>query len=139
MRVKRDNNLQLRTFARGLRANSTDTERKLWSILRDRQFNGWKFRRQYPVEGYIIDFYCVKARPGIELDGSQHGDPAHVEYDRERDEKLESVGVRLLRFANEDVLKETDAVTQSIWSALNTLRPSPPPSPGVPGEGEREA
>ena len=81
--------------ARRLRADETDAEARLWSNLRARRCNGWKFKRQVPVEGYIADFLCAYAKLIVELDGSQHADRA---YDRARDAKLVAAGYRVLRF-----------------------------------------
>jgi very-short-patch-repair endonuclease/gamma-glutamylcyclotransferase (GGCT)/AIG2-like uncharacterized protein YtfP len=128
----------LKQSARDLRADSTDAERKLWSRLRNRRAGGFKFRRQFPIQGYIIDFFCVEAKLAVELDGGQHTDPDAVEYDRIRDEALQAVGVCVLRFSDVDALRETDAVIDAIYRAL-TDGPSPPPSPGIPGEGEKRA
>jgi len=110
----------------------------MWSILRSRKLSGFKFRRQCPIEGYIVDFYCVKKRLAIELDGEQHADDANAKYDARRTGRLNELGVRVMRFWDHDVLKDTDVVAESIWRMLTAgSEPSPLPSPGVPGEGER--
>ena len=110
--------------ARSLRKSLTDAERKLWHRLRGEQL-GVKFRRQHPFETYILDLVCVERRLVIEVDGSQHADDQ--DYDQKRTERLRMAGFTVLRFWNNEVLNETDAVVQSIWSVLN---PSPPqPSP----------
>jgi very-short-patch-repair endonuclease len=135
MRPRRDSNPRLKTFARSMRHEATDTERKLWSILRDRQLEEFKFRRQHPIAGFIVDFYCVKVRLAIELDGSQHQDESAQEYDQKRTERLDGEGVRVIRFSDEDVLKDPFAVAETILREIGQLVPSPLPSPGVPGEG----
>ena len=113
-----------KTAAKSLRKSLTDSERKLWHRLRGEQL-GVKFRRQYPFENCILDFVCVERRLVIEVDGSQHADDQ--EYDEKRTERLRKAGFTVLRFWNNEVLNETDAVVQAVWSALN---PSPPqPSP----------
>jgi very-short-patch-repair endonuclease len=137
MRPRRDSNSRLRGFARQMRRASTDAERRLWSILRGRQLSGFKFRRQHPMEGYILDFYCVAASLAIEADGGQHLDPHAVQYDQQRTAKLRAVGIEVLRFADDELLKHADIVAQTIYEELERRRPSPQPSPGVPGEGER--
>ncbi|MGN6703960.1 MAG: endonuclease domain-containing protein [Burkholderiaceae bacterium] len=110
--------------ARQLRKSMTDAERALWQRLRSEQL-GVKFRRQHPFGNYILDFACLERRLVIEVDGSQHADDS--EYDEARTRKLNAAGFRVLRFWNNEVLQQTDAVVQSIWDALN---PSPPrPSP----------
>ncbi len=105
--------------ARQLRRNATDAESLLWQLLRNRQLDGWKFRRQHPVGPYILDFYCHEAGLAVELDGSQHAEPAQAGYDAERTQALETGGIRVLRFWNNEVLKNTNAVLQEIWNVLN--------------------
>ena len=119
MRVPRDKLPRLKNFARSLRRESTDAERRLWSRLRDRGIEGFKFRRQVPVAGYILDFYCVKAKLVIEVDGGQHEDPSGTAKDQRRDAVLESIGMRVLRFSDVDVLRDTDAVLEEIYRVLS--------------------
>jgi len=102
--------------ARQLRNESTDAERRLWYFLRRQQLDGHKFRRQYPLAGYIADFVCVPAKLVIELDGGQHLDA--LAYDRRRTEALQRAGYRVLRFWNDDVLLRTDDVLAEIFRAL---------------------
>ena len=73
-----------RDLRKALRKQATPAERKLWSIVRDRRLDGYKFRRQHGIGRYILDFYCSKAKLAVEVDGSVHDDPARAEYDRER-------------------------------------------------------
>jgi len=96
----------------------TDAERKLWRNLRDRQFTGAKFRRQYTVSGYILDFYSPDAKLAVELDGDQHALPERVVYDKQRDEKINSMGINVLRFANTDVVTNISGVLEKIYEAL---------------------
>ncbi|QRP64512.1 DUF559 domain-containing protein [Rhodanobacter sp. FDAARGOS 1247] len=102
--------------ARRLRNEGTDAERRLWQHLRHRQLAGHKFRRQYPLAGYIVDFICVPARLVVELDGGQHLDA--VEYDRRRTEILEREGYCVLRFWNDEVLLRTEDVVGEIFRVL---------------------
>ncbi|GAA0251662.1 endonuclease domain-containing protein [Rhodanobacter caeni] len=104
------------TRARQLRNGSTDAERRLWHFLRRRQLAGHKFRRQYPLAGYIVDFVCVPARLVIELDGGQHLDA--IEYDERRSAALQREGYRVLRFWNDDVLLRTEDVVREIFRVL---------------------
>lgn len=92
--------------ARALRKTSTDAETLLWSRLRNRQFRNLKFRRQAPLDRYIVDFYCHELLLVIELDGSQHSE----ESDRPRTQWLEGEGYRVVRFWNNEVLDNTDGV-----------------------------
>ena len=87
--------------ARKLRQTSTVPEVKLWQYLRDRRFMALKFRRQYPIGPYVVDFVCLSHKLVIELDGGQHAD--QVAYDNKRTEYLEHFGFRVLRFWNTDV------------------------------------
>ena len=110
----------LTSRSRTLRRESTDAEQRLWSILRNRQLNGFKFRRQVEIGGYIADFLCAERRLIIEVDGGQHT----VECDARRTAFLESQGFQILRFWNDDVLKNLDGVWTTIAAALIT-----PPHP----------
>ncbi|HEY7117007.1 MAG TPA: DUF559 domain-containing protein, partial [Tepidisphaeraceae bacterium] len=119
-----------------MRRESTDAERKLWSLLRNGRLGGYRFRRQTPVQGYIVDFYCIACRLVVELDGGQHSDPAQREYDQERTRALNANKIKVLRFWDCDVLKDPHAVARTIYRELCLAEePSPQPSPGVPGEG----
>ena len=86
----------MRDRARELRKTPTEAERLLWKYLRRRQLIGHRFRRQYPIGSYIVDFFCFEERLAIELDGGHHSQ--QTEYDTERTAFLESEGVRVLRF-----------------------------------------
>ena len=112
---------------RELRQNATDAEQLLWRLLRNRQFMDCKFRRQHPMAGYILDFYCHEARLVIGVDGGGHTSPQQSIYDRQRTERLESDGLRVIRFWNHETLKETEAVMQAIADALNSPHPDPLP------------
>jgi very-short-patch-repair endonuclease len=115
-----------------MRHEPTDAEKRLWSRLRDRRLGGFKFRRQAPFAGYVLDFYCESASLAVELDGGQHNDPEGARHDRGRDAALRRLGVAVLRFWDPDVLKETDAVCEAILAApiAGAGTPSPLPSPG---------
>ena len=125
---------KLKGYARELRANLSDAEQRIWHLLRDRHFLGYKFRRQHPMGNYILDFYCADAKLAIELDGGQHAD--NRDYDDQRTEVMRREGVRVLRFWNNDVLANTEAVLTKIAEVLSTQQhPSPQPSPHKWGEG----
>ena len=124
---------RLLSFARRMRHEPTDAEKKLWSRLRDRRLNGLKFRRQFPFGGYVLDFFCEQVMLCVELDGGQHNDPEGMVRDAGRDAALAKLGVEVIRFWDPDVLKETDAVCEAILAAATARTshvPSPPPSPG---------
>ena len=106
--------------ARDLRREHADPERKLWSALRGRQLSGFKFRRQQPIDRYIVDFVCWEARLIVELDGGQHAD--QVEYDARRSEVLGQAGFKVIRFWNREVVEEFDAVVETVLQELNLGR-----------------
>lgn len=118
--------------ARSLRANQTDAEQFLWYRLRNRRLHGWRFRRQHEIDLFIVDFVCPDAALIVELDGGQHGE--QLIYDEARTRKLQDLGYRVLRFWNNDVLKNLDSVLEVIAEALAS--PAPHPSPLPVGEGE---
>ena len=107
----------MKTLARNLRKNLTESEKLIWSRLRNRQLAGCKFRRQHPIGSYIVDFVCLARKLVIELDGGQH--MAAVNYDTKRSEFLKEKGYRVLRFWNQDVLAETDIVLQKIFDEVS--------------------
>jgi len=105
-------------LCRDMRTNATNAEALLWKLLRNRQLGGRKFRRQNPVGGFILDFYCHEAQVGIELDGGGHADTRQAEYDAQRTRILARNGIRVLRFWNNQVMEETEAVVMVIWDAV---------------------
>ncbi len=100
-------------FARQLRLNPTDAEIQLWSRLRRRQLDGFRFRRQHPLGPYVVDFFCPAAKLIIEVDGGQHADDSET-----RTIWLEARGYRVIRFWNNDVLANTEGVVLTILGAL---------------------
>jgi very-short-patch-repair endonuclease len=123
-------------FARRLRLNSTEAERRLWAALRDRRLRGYKMRRQRPIGPYIVDFVCLDCRLIVEADGGQHCDSL---TDERRRAWLEAQGWRVIRFWNSEILGNTDGVIHMILSALE--EPSPTPTPrrrGPPSPASRE-
>jgi very-short-patch-repair endonuclease len=105
------------SFQRKLRHNMTDAERKLWSILRGRQIEGLKFRRQHPFENYILDFVCLDEKIVIEVDGGQHQE--RFTEDSIRTRALENAGFRVLRFWNHEVLQQCEAVAEQILQKIS--------------------
>jgi very-short-patch-repair endonuclease len=137
----------LSRLVRPLRKKLTDAERWLWNQLRNRNFAGWKFRRQHPIGPFIVDFGCLEKKLIIEVDGGQHARKA--EADANRTAFLEGKGFKIVRFWNHQVLREGTAVTEAILSHLDNV-PTPEPvrrqenpggkslKPSPPFSGERE-
>lgn len=119
--------------ARELRNKATNAERKLWQYLKNRQLQGIKFRRQYPIAGYVADFAAPSVRLAIELDGGQH--LQHRRYDDKRTEKLACNGYVVLRFWNDDVLLRIEHVLSEIIRVIDSTPPQP--SPAFAGEGAK--
>ena len=107
-------NGNLKQISRQLRENMTDAERHLWAKIRMKQLKGYQFYRQKPIGDYIVDFFCPRAKLVIEVDGGQHSSNEIVEDDRIRDEYMSSLGLRVLRFTNIEVLKRVEGVVESI-------------------------
>lgn len=123
--MKRNNIPKCRT----LRQNQTDAEQKLWAALRDRQLAGIKFRRQFSVDKYILDFYASKYHLCIEADGGQHYDGRDQEYDEKRTEELAKHRIKILRFTNLEILKNLRGVCEKILEMTIGQTPSPHSSP----------
>lgn len=117
--------LRQRDFARLLRRDQTDVERLLWKCLRSRRFQGLKFRRQHPIGPYIVDFCCPERLIVIELDGGHHADQKQA--DGQRTAYLEAKGFRVLRYWDNDVMRNLDGVVEDIGQAMNHPHPSPLP------------
>jgi very-short-patch-repair endonuclease len=98
--------------ARLLRKHQTDAETRLWHCLRNRQLLGLKFRRQHAIDHYIVDFVCADLKLVVEIDGGQHAE--NYQYDQRRTAHLESLDYKVIRFWNNEVLTETEAVLESI-------------------------
>jgi very-short-patch-repair endonuclease len=103
-------------FARALRKHPTRAEDILWTRLRGSRFEGAKFRRQVPIDRYVVDFYCHAAKLVVELDGKQH--EWFADYDSGRTEILERLGIRVIRFTNDEVCNDLDAVLARIRAEL---------------------
>jgi very-short-patch-repair endonuclease len=101
--------------ARSLRKRATERERILWRHLRNRNFAGYKFRRQHPIDPYTLDFYCPTAKLAIELDGDGHNYRDGQMRDQRREKFLANKGIAVVRFWNHQVREELDSVLQAIW------------------------
>jgi len=121
--------------ARRLRRRMTFPERKLWSLLRGRSLAGLKFRRQHPIGRCITDFACEQEKLVIELDGDSHD--GQFEYDKNRQTFIESQGYKVVRFGNDDVLRDEESVLNAILLACGIDPESPHPNPLPQGEGTK--
>ena len=111
-------NRTLKLRFRILRREMTDAEQQLWLRLRRKQLMGVQFYRQKPLGNYVVDFYAPRAKIVVEVDGSQHHEPAAMKADAERDECLLRLGLNVLRFDNLQVLRETESVLDTIRMAI---------------------
>jgi adenine-specific DNA-methyltransferase len=115
-------------FRRLQRSGSTDAELRIWYVLRNRHF-GAKFRRQVTAGPYTLDFFCPRLQLAVEIDGSQHRAEDGLQSDAERDAALAAVGIKVLRFSNQEALAATEAVAMIILDEVERLaavRPTPP-------------
>jgi very-short-patch-repair endonuclease len=108
------------TLARNLRRKQTDAERKMWRVLRGRQFENSKFRRQEPIGQYIVDFVSLERQLIIEIDGGQHNQQTEIKKDEIRTKWLEKKGFKVIRFWNTDVLLNIEGVAIRILEAINS-------------------
>ena len=111
-------NKNLKNFARDLRKNMTDAEKRLWSKIRRKQLKEYQFYRQKNIGNHIVDFYCPKAKLIIEIDGSQHYLAESIQKDKNRDHYLNNLGFTVLRYSNSDIFKRLDGVLKEIYRHL---------------------
>jgi len=114
----------------------SDAGQALWNVLRGRQVSDFKFRRQHSFSNYILDFVCLENKLVIEVDGGQHGRQAR--YDENRTQELQMAGFRVLRFWNNEVLKEIESVKEKIWLTVQELQSHPPPNLPLEGGGVKK-
>jgi very-short-patch-repair endonuclease len=112
---------------RNLRNNLTPAETKIWAKLRGRQVENCKFRRQYSIGAFVVDFYLPELKLAIEIDGDSHFQPDAIKYDKERQLYLEAKGICVVRFTNEQVYQQLDDVVEAIAQTSRQLRGSTPP------------
>lgn len=105
--------------ARILRKNMTPQERKLWNIIKNRQFYGFRFRRQFPIGNYIVDFVCRNSKIVIEIDGGQHNGQEEIKYDKTRSEYLNNEGYQVIRFWNNDIDNNIEGVYEKLKEVFN--------------------
>jgi len=117
------NDPTLKQRRRELRRNQSDAERAFWAKVRDKQFFGMKFFRQYSIGSYILDFYCPTVRLAVELDGGQHNHSDKREYDTARSEYLKAQGIDVMRFWNNEVLLDIESVLSKLALRVTPLHP----------------
>ena len=110
------------TLARNLRKNTTIQERRLWNLLKNRQFHNLKFKRQQPIGDYIVDFICKEAKIIIEVDGGQHNESENIKYDKTRTEFLNGLGYKVIRIWNNEIYENIEGVIDILEHAI---QPSP--------------
>jgi very-short-patch-repair endonuclease len=123
--------------ARGLRQTLPDPQRRLWRLLRDRRFAGYKFRREHPIGRYVLDFYCAEAGVSLELDGGQHGHPEQQARDEQKEKYLASRGIVTRRFWNWQVRRQPEMVKENLWLLLQTRAAHPDNVPTDPAARSR--
>lgn len=106
---------------RALRRNQTPAEKRLWRHIRDRRIENTKFRRQYAIDSYIVDFYCPRLKLAIEVDGDSHFIGSGPTHDRQREEHLVGYGIHFLRFTNHDIASNLDGVLDTIRDTILDL------------------
>jgi very-short-patch-repair endonuclease len=116
------NKSMMKQRRKALRNAMTQAEVILWSKLSRRQIHGYKFRRQYSVDQYVIDFYCPELKLAVEVDGDSHFKNGAEAYDAVRQEYIESFGIRFFRCTNNDVCTNLDGVCQSLYDEIEKLR-----------------
>jgi len=109
-------------YAKQMRRNSTEAEEILWQRLRNKQVAGLKFRRQHPVDRFIVDFYCHEINLAVELDGTIHDETEQRELDKGRSETLKEFGINVIRFRNEEVFDNIENVIGKLTKEILSLR-----------------
>lgn len=108
--------------ARSLRLTMTEAEKYLWKHIRRNQLDGLRFRRQHPAGRYILDFYCHDAKLAVEADGLYHQQPEQQIYDKQRDKDIESMGIKIIHFTNEEIFKKINDVLKRITECAKSKR-----------------
>jgi very-short-patch-repair endonuclease len=122
---------ELFKYAQEMRKNPTESEKVLWKTLRNFRFDGYIFRRQHPIDIIIADFYCHKLKLIIEVDGEIHLNDKALEHDDGRTGELEKYGIKVIRFTNNQVLRDKEHVISQIYKYITESA-----SPALPGAGD---
>lgn len=113
---------------RNLRGQMTLAEKKLWLKLRGRQLNSFKFRRQHGIGTYVVDFFCPEKKLAIEVDGDIHVFKKQMEQDRKREDFLKGLGIKMIRYKNNDILNNIEGVMENLYGEVVEFSTSPNPS-----------
>ncbi|MDD3302895.1 MAG: endonuclease domain-containing protein [Candidatus Gracilibacteria bacterium] len=122
MGIKVKNAQNLKQTRKVLRINQTKPEEVFWNKVRNKQFFGLKFRRQYSLGRYILDFYCHSLKICIELDGDSHYGEESIEYDEIRTEFLKSAGIKVIRFTNKEIMNNIEGVLESLIENISIIK-----------------
>jgi len=122
MKIASDSDGNSLELCRDFRKNPTRSEVRMWEFLRDRKLKGYKFRRQHPIIGYILDFYCPELKLAIEIDGQVHRNPEQLAYDLERTKNLQEIGIPIIRFWNSEVINKLPSVIDRITAFINQYK-----------------
>jgi len=118
------NKIELKLRRRELRNNPTKAEKSLWSLIRKRQIKNVKFRRQFGIDVYVVDFYSPEIKLAIEVDGDTHFKDEEMKRDKRRQDQLEKDGIRFIRFTNNEVIEAPDWVIDKIRETVVSLQNS---------------
>jgi very-short-patch-repair endonuclease len=116
-------NPKLFHFARMNRQVQTEAEATMWRYLRNRNLNGFKFRRQHPIADFIADFFCLECNLIVEIDGDYHNEREQKQYDEGRTYELSELNIKVIRFTNQEVIQNPDFVLQEISCHLKSPHP----------------
>lgn len=115
------NRFEFKKRRQDLRNNPTRVETLLWNILKGRRLGGYKFRRQHGVGNYVVDFYCAQKKVSVEADGEVHDSEQSKKNDRNRDVFIEKYGIKILRFANDEIERNIEEIAGKILKTLQEL------------------
>ena len=118
-----NNKKELEAYRKRLRNNSTPAEAALWSLIKNKQLDGRKFRRQHSIGNYILDFYCPEEKLAIELDGEDHYWEEGMRRDKLKTAYIESHGIKIIRFENKLVFKDPEFILNSIKNKFSSTTP----------------
>ncbi|MEQ1321855.1 MULTISPECIES: endonuclease domain-containing protein [Acinetobacter] len=119
-------NSKLLEYAKSMRHDATNAEHLMWQLLRAQRFMNLKFRRQHVIEPYIVDFFCHELGLVVELDGGQHNTDESVAYDNGRTQFLEALGLKVIRYWNDDVLDRSEVVLEDLRNICIELKDTSP-------------